>query len=95
MDSRKIIRRPLITEKSASIQTSQNKYAFEVDPNANKIQIKKAIRELFNVTPVKVTTLNFRGKIKQVRRVAGKKADWKKAVVTLKEGEKLDFIEEV
>ncbi len=77
-----IIKRPIITEQSMD-QVAEKKYTFEVDKAANKIQIKKAIEEIFKVKVEKVTTINYDGKPKRMGIHAGKRADWKKAVVKL------------
>ncbi|MBE7011733.1 MAG: 50S ribosomal protein L23 [Ruminococcaceae bacterium] len=77
-----IIRRPIITEQSMD-QVADKKYTFEVLPSANKIQIKKAVEEIFKVKVEKVTTINYAGKPKRMGVHAGKRADWKKAVVKL------------
>ena len=82
-----IIKRPIITEQSMD-QTVDRKYTFEVAKNANKIEIKKAVEEIFKVEVEKVTTMNYDGKPKRQGVFAGKRADWKKAVVKLKEGSK-------
>ena len=82
-----IIKRPIITEQSMD-QTADRKYTFEVAKNANKIEIKKAVEEIFKVEVEKVTTMNYDGKPKRQGVFAGKRADWKKAVVKLKEGSK-------
>ena len=80
-----IIKRPIITEKSMSL-LDENKYTFEVDKNANKPEIKAAIEEIFDGVKVKkVRTMNYEGKKVRTRHGIGKKADWKKAVVTLTE----------
>jgi large subunit ribosomal protein L23 len=90
-----ILRKPLITEKSTQMKESLNQVTFEVDKRANKIEIKKAVMKHFNVHVVKVRTFMVLGKKKRVGRSLGKKSDWKKAVVTLKEGERVDFFEGV
>jgi large subunit ribosomal protein L23 len=90
-----ILRKPLITEKSNQMKESLNQVVFEVDKRANKIEIKKAVMKHFNVHVVKVRTFMVLGKKKRVGRSLGKKSDWKKAVVTLKEGERIDFFEGV
>ena len=82
-----IIRRPIITEQSMD-QVADRKYTFEVAKGANKIEIKKAIEEIFKVEVEKVTTMNYIGKPKRQGVFMGKRADWKKAVVKLKEGSK-------
>lgn len=82
-----IIRRPIITEQSMD-QVADRKYTFEVARGANKIEIKKAVEEIFKVEVEKVTTINYIGKPKRQGVFMGKRADWKKAVVKLKEGSK-------
>lgn len=90
-----IIKRPLFTEKGAALKEAENKLMFEVFSGANKAEIKLAVEEIFNVKVAKVSTFNVRGKIKAMGRFKGKRPDWKKAIVTLKQGEKLDLIEGV
>ena len=82
-----IIRRPIVTERSMD-QVADRKYTFEVARGANKIQIKKAVEEIFKVEVEIVTTMNYIGKPKRQGVFSGKRADWKKAVVKLKEGSK-------
>lgn len=84
---RDIIIQPLITEKGTRIKEENNGYLFKVDPSANKIEIKKAIEAIFDVSVVKVTTINMKGKPKNLGRYSGCRADWKKAVVQLKDGD--------
>ena len=82
-----IIIKPIITERSMdALQTG--KYTFKVDRNANKIEIAEAIEKLFDVKVAKVNTVNCNGRTKRVGRYVGKTADWKKAIVTLKEDSK-------
>jgi large subunit ribosomal protein L23 len=97
MNANQIIRRPLVTEKSTMLRESgANVIAFEVDPNANKIEVKRAVEELFKVKVEDVRLFNVRGKMKRMGRFAGRRRDWRKAYVRLKEGEKApDFIEGV
>lgn len=94
-----VLIRPLITEKMSDISAEQGKYGFVVRPNANKIQIAKAISEKFNVHVIDVKTINHPGKTKSQFRKSGKftgkTAKFKKAIVTLKEGETIDIFEEV
>ena len=89
-EARSIIIRPIITEHSYDAM-EQNKYTFEVAKNANKVEIAKAIEELFNVKVVKVNTLNVKPKTKRVRVVEGLTRTWKKAVVTLKDGDTIEI----
>lgn len=85
-----VIRDPVITEK-VSKDTEQGKYAFRVHSKANKKQIKAAIERNFNVHVTKINTMNCVGKWRRVRYQPGKTAEWKKAIVTLKKGEKIDI----
>lgn len=81
-----------ITEKSSGLSEKQNKYFFRVARDANKIEIKKAVEALFKVNVLAVNTVNMLGKNKRLRGAAyGKKPDWKRAIVTLKEGSKIDL----
>ena len=93
--ARKIILKPLVTEKSTDLRVKEDKYAFEVDLKANKPEIKKAIEELFKVNVVEVHTMIVHGKVKRMGRFEGKRPNWKKAIVSLKKGEKIDFFETV
>ena len=96
MNANQIIRRPLVTEKSTLLREDANIISFEVDPNANKIEVKRAVEELFKVKVEEVRLFNVRGKMKRMGRFAGKRRDWRKAYVRLKEGEKApEFIEGV
>jgi large subunit ribosomal protein L23 len=96
MNANQIIRRPLVTEKSTALREDSNVIAFEVDPKANKIQVKDAVEKLFNVKVEEVRLFNVRGKMKRMGRFEGKRRDWRKAYVRLKAGEKApDFIEGV
>lgn len=80
-----------ITEKG-TLLAGQNKYLFKVDPAANKLEIKKAIEDFFKVKVLKVNTMNYDGKARRQRTMhAGKTPDWKRAVVTLREGDKIDL----
>jgi large subunit ribosomal protein L23 len=89
-----VIKRPLyLTEKGAKLREEQNKYTFEVDLDANKVQIKAAIETLFKVTVDNVHTLIMRGHMRRMGKGYAKTRNWKKAVVTLREGETIDFFE--
>jgi len=90
---RTILIRPILTEKLSELQEKENKYGFVVDKGANKIDIKRAVEKKFEVKVTKVTTMNMNGKLKRMGRFEGKRADWKKAIVTLAENDKIDFIE--
>lgn len=88
-----VLRVPILTEESTIQTQSHNKYTFKVDPRANKREIKDAVEQHFNVQVHDVNTMNYTGK-KTSRRGAstGRKANWKKAIVTLREGETIDLI---
>ncbi len=94
-DAHKIIRRPLITEKSTLQKEMHNQLAFEVDRRANKIEIKRAVEKVFKVRVKTVRTLNYDGKRKRLGRTVGRRPHWKKAIVTLQPGEKIEFFEGV
>lgn len=87
-----IIRRPLVTEKSAALKAEANKIVFEVLADATKTDIRNAVEKSFDVTVTDVSTMNFRGKNKRVGRTLGRRQNWKKAVVTLKEGDDIDVL---
>jgi large subunit ribosomal protein L23 len=87
-----VIRRPAVTEKGTTLK-EQNKYCFEVDRRANKIEVKRAVEVLFNVKVAAVHTVAMRGRVKRLGRFAGRTPDWKKAIVTLKEGHSIEFFE--
>lgn len=90
-----VIKGPCLTEKSNILQETQGKVAFKVDPRANKIEIKQAVEQLFNVKVANVKTASMRGKKKRVGlKSIGRTNDWKKAYVTLSEGE-INFLEEL
>ena len=87
-----IVQTVCLTEKASLLTEKLNKYIFRVDPGANKLQIKQAIEKLFGKKVVDVNTCNYAGKKKRQRQAAyGRTAHWKKAIVTLKEGEKIDL----
>ena len=88
-----IIKTPLITEKSTILKEKENKYAFLVNSRANKDEIKRAVEEIFKVKVIRVNTSYLRGKIKRVGKYSGKTPDMKKAILTLKEGEKIEIFE--
>ncbi|HKW87021.1 MAG TPA: 50S ribosomal protein L23 [Nitrospiraceae bacterium] len=90
-----VLLRPLLTEKITAMRESGNKVGFVVRSEANRIQIKRAVESVLKVRVERVNVLNVMGKTKRLGRFAGKKPDWKKAIVTLKEGEKLEMYEGV
>jgi len=89
-DPRQIIIRPIVSEKSLHAMEENNTYTFEVAKDATKPQIARAIEEIFKVKVVSVNTMNVAGKPRRVRYALGKTKSWKKALVTLKEGDKID-----
>ena len=95
MISHEIIIRPLITEKTSIQKELNNQLTFEVDRRANRIEIKQAIESIFNVRVAAVKTMQVKGKTKQRGRITGKRRDWKKAIVKLMPGERIDFFEGV
>jgi len=96
-----IILNPILTEKSSVLMEKLNQYVFRVSVDANKIQIKKQLEKRFNVSVVKVATMNFNGKAKNttvrsgghVLRSSGTRSDWKKAIITLKDGDKINLVD--
>lgn len=94
-DMYQILKRPLVTEKSTLMKDERNKLLFEVDRRANKIQIKEAVQKIFKVDVLDVATMNIKGKKKRVGRHFTTRPDWKKAVVTIKAGQRVEFFEGV
>jgi large subunit ribosomal protein L23 len=90
-----ILKRPLITEKSTLEKEKHNKLFFEVDRSANKIEIRQVVEQMFKVNVLDVRTVNIKGKTKRVGRFMTKRPDWKKAVVTIKQGQRVEFFEGV
>lgn len=88
-----VIKKPLFTEKGSNLKESENKLLIEVNKDANKVEIRQAVEELFKVKVDKVATIKAHGKWKKYGKSIGKRSDRKKALITLKKGEKLDFIE--
>ena len=101
MDKNNIILAPILSEKSHGLSEQFNKYVFKVHRKANKLEIKKSIEQRFNVKIVKVSTMNFNGKKKNmtiksdgnVLRTTGNRSNWKKAVVTLDKDSKINLVE--
>jgi len=89
-----VLVRPLITEKGTMLAEA-GKYAFQVDQAANKLQIKEAVERAFNVTVLKVNVMVMPGKMRRVGRSRGMTSEWKKAIVTLAEGERIEFFQGV
>lgn len=90
-----LIKRPLITEKTSIQKEELNQISFEVDRRANRTEIKGAVEKIFNVNVAAVRTVQVKGKVKRRGLITGKRRDWKKAIVTLKPGERIDFFEGV
>lgn len=89
-----IVRRPIVlTEKGSDMRESMNKLIFEVARDANKIEIKNAIQKLFSVTVIDINTMVVRGRMRRMGRTYGKTQNWKKAIVTLKKGDKIEYFE--
>lgn len=90
MNAREIIIRPIITERAFDMQ-ELNRFTFEVDKRASKIEIAKAVEEIFDVTVLKVNTVNVKSKPKRMRMIEGRTRTWKKAIVTLVEGDSIEL----
>ncbi len=95
MEIYSVIKKPLVTEKSTVARDEGNKYIFEVDRRATKIEIRNAVEKIFKVKVMTVRTMNFIGKKKRVGKVIGSRSDWKKAVVTLAPGNSIEVFEGV
>ena len=92
-DAYYIIKAPIVTEESTIQQNTKNQYVFRVDPKANKKQIREAIHVMFpDVRVASVNTMNYAGKVKRLGRFAGRRPNWKKAVITLREGDRIDLL---
>ncbi len=92
-DPRTIVLAPVVTEKTARMREAKNEFSFKVARDANKIEIRSAVEEIFNVVVTDVRTLSVTGKLKRLGRFQGRRASWKKAIVTLKEGQTIEFFE--
>lgn len=95
MNHYEIIKRPLVTEKTTLQKEVDNQITFEVDRRANRVEIRKAVEKIFDVHVSEVRTMQVKGKIKQRGRIVGKRKDWKKAIVKLMPGERIEFFEGV
>ena len=89
-----VIKRPIISEKSTAMAELADKFTFEVDAKANKHEIRDAIQQLFKVNVREVRTMMMHGKMKRLAKSTVKKSNWKKAIVTLAEGQKIDFFQQ-
>ncbi len=90
-----IIKRPLVTEKTTIQKEENNQLSFEVDRRANRVEIKRAVEKIFKVRVANIRTMHVKGKTKRRGRILGKRRDWKKAIVTLMPGERIEFFEGV
>jgi large subunit ribosomal protein L23 len=88
-----VLVKPIVTEKTSDLM-AENKYTFKVDKAANKIEIKHAVEAIFKVNVVDVKTMNMPGKLKRQGKTSGMTSEWKKAIVTLKDGQRLPLFEE-
>ena len=93
MNQYDIIRRPIVTEKSSSAKEASNQYVFEVATSANKIEIAKAVEQLFKVKVLSVRVMNMEGKKRRLGRFSGKRSDWRKAIVRINPKDKISFFE--
>ncbi len=91
--AREILIRPIMTEKSMRQKEDRNVVTFQVRPEANKVEIRRAVETVFNVKVASVRTANYEGKLKRMGRHQGRRPDWKKAVVQLRAGYKIDLVE--
>ena len=87
-----VVKRPILTEESTILMNAKNQYVFRVDPRANKNQIRDAIEDMFKVKVVSVNTMNYDGKLMRRGRTFGRRPRWKKAVVTLQQGDTIDLM---
>lgn len=92
-DPREILIRPIMTEKSMQQKEERNTVTFQVRPDANKVEIREAVETVFNVKVAAVRTANYEGKLKRMGRHQGRRPDWKKAVVELQPGHKIELVE--
>jgi large subunit ribosomal protein L23 len=92
-DPRQVILRPIMTEKSMRQKEEHNTVTFRVRPDANKVEIRSAVEMVFNVKVAAVRTASFEGKLKRMGRHQGRRSDWKKAIVTLQPGHKIELVE--
>lgn len=95
MNFYQVLKYPVDTEKTNLQKEALNQISFEVDPSANRVEIKKAVEHIFNVKVKSVNTMNVKGKVKQRGRIVGKRKDWRKALVTLMPGHRINFFDGV
>jgi len=94
-DARQIVKRALITEKGSILREQTGQYTFEVDTDANKIEIKRAVEAIFKVKVTTVRTQNMHGKVKRLGRSVGRRPDWKRAIVTLAADQTIELFDQV
>lgn len=94
-DPRSVVRRALITEKGTALREQRNQYHFEVQRDATKIDVKRAVEKIFSVKVASVRTQQIHGKVRRQGRFMGRRSDWKKAIVTLKPDQKIDLFEQI
>ena len=92
-DLSQVVRKPLVTERFADLRERDNKFIFEVHPDANKHEIRRAVEHYFGVKVIEVRTMNVRGKVKRFGRHNAKRSNWKKAYVTLADGHSINIYE--
>ena len=92
-DSTRVILSLVVTEKAERLKAEQSRYTFKVAPTANKIEVRDAVERLFKVHVREVRVMNYMGKMRRMGRFSGRRPDWKKAVVTLKQGERIESLE--
>lgn len=95
MNEYKILKGPINTEKTDIQKENANQVTFEVEPSANRVEIKKSVEKIFSVKVKSVRTVNVQGKFKRRGRILGKRQDWKKAIITLMPGQRINFFEGV
>jgi large subunit ribosomal protein L23 len=95
MNKYQVIKSPIDTEKTNLQKELFNQVSFSVEPTANRVEIKRAVEEIFDVKVKSVNTINVKGKVKQRGRITGKRKDWKKAHVTLMPGHRINFFDGV
>ena len=89
----RVILSHVVTEKAERLKAEQSRYTFKVAPTANKIEVRDAVERLFKVHVREVRVMNYLGKMRRMGRFEGRRSDWKKAVVTLKQGERIESLE--
>jgi len=93
MEPTRVILSHVVTEKAERLKAEQSRYTFKVAPTANKIEVRDAVERLFKVHVREVRVMNYMGKMRRMGRSSGRRTDWKKAVVTLKQGERIESLE--